>query len=115
MIQTLMAASAARAVSGNGAVVDTAAGLKTRSGKCRFTVDVTAASGTTPTLDISIRAELTDLPGKPLRTIGSLPQITAVGQYSVVLECTTEKMRMDWVIAGTTPSFTFSIEAVQEF
>lgn len=72
-------------------------------------VPVTAASGTTPTLDIVLE----DSPdnGTTWFTVATATQLTAVGQAAIRLGINTAfagRLRLRWTIGGTTPSFTFS-------
>lgn len=76
----------------------------------RFFMDVTAASGTTPTLDVDV-VEL--LPEGRERVLGSFAQITVVGTRELAVTDVpfTASLRIDFTIGGTTPSFTFSVDA----
>lgn len=96
----VLAASAERTATGNGASVevgDKAVG--------RLLLDVTARTGTTPTLDVTIQ---TSFDGVTWRTAGTFTQATATGQQRI--SCMLDRyVRAIWTIGGTTPSFTFSI------
>lgn len=71
-------------------------------------VDVTAVSGTNPTMDVVIQ-ETSDL-GTNWYSVYEFPLITATGSYvSPVLPLTGGRIRYVQTIAGTTPSFTRSI------
>lgn len=101
-------ASAARTVTGNS-------GIRVGYGPAvslRVQLDVTAASGTSPTLDVLIQDTLD---GVNFNTIGTFAQ--RVGVAREVITVTTafaDRVRYLWTITGTTPSFTFSlIEVVQ--
>lgn len=75
----------------------------------RAQLNVTAVSGTTPTLDVVIEDSLD---GTNWNVIGTFAQDTAVGRE--VINVTTpfaDQVRVRWVIGGTTPSFTFSVLA----
>lgn len=117
------------------------------------TVDVTAVSGTTPTMHVWLQASndngatwfdlpyemrLTDanasgtqatggqqppayLPtsaGAPVenttggRNINGSAAIAAVGKWVAIYRTFGDYVRARWIIAGTTPSFTFSVKAV---
>ena len=74
---------------------------------CIYT-DVTAASGTTPTLQIVLQSSpdgvqwFTHSAGATLNSVSQeLIKAENIGQYT----------RIAWVIGGTTPSFTFSVKA----
>lgn len=101
-------ASAARTTSSNsGALPDYGP-----ADKLRVQLNVTAASGTTPTLDVLVEDTLD---GTNYNTIGTFAQKTTTGRE--VINITTQfadSIRVRWTVAGTTPSFTFSVVVVQE-
>jgi phage gp36-like protein len=99
-----LASSAARTASGAGASVD----LGIKSG---LTLDllVSAASGTSPTLAVSIE---TSKDGSTWRTLGSFTQATAAGPQSKAFAGADRYVRVAWTIGGTTPSFTFSLSGL---
>lgn len=71
---------------------------------------VTAASGTTPTLDIDVQ-DSPDLVN--FFTARSFPQITAAGSFRLEIgNIIGRAIRIDVTIGGTTPSFTFEVIAV---
>ena len=83
-----------------------------------LTVDATAVSGTTPTLDLYLDRKGPD--GNYL-FIAHLTQLTAVGDEeasigpgATITEVLGETVRVRWVVGGTTPSFTASISLVGE-
>lgn len=83
-----------------------------------LTVDATAVSGTTPTLDVYLDRKGPD--GNYL-AIAHLTQITSVedeeasvGPGLTNTEMLGETVRIRWVVGGTTPSFTASISLVGE-
>ena len=93
--------SAARTTSGSSAATAGYAGATT----LRAQLNVTAASGTTPTLNVVVEDSLD---GSNWNTIGTFAQKTATGRE--VINITTpfaDRVRISWTIAGTTPSFTF--------
>lgn len=96
-----LAASAARTATGNGAVVEVG-----DKGTARVLLDVTARSGTTPTLDVVIQ---TSHDGTTWRTAHTFTQVTAVGQQRVSVPID-RFVRAAWTVGGTTPNFTFSIK-----
>jgi hypothetical protein len=69
-------------------------------------VKVTAVSGTSPTLDVTVQDGDSDPP-----TINRLawPQITAVGEYPAYLRTAKSHVRYVSKISGTKPSFTYSV------
>lgn len=71
----------------------------------------TAASGTTPTLDVKVQASADTITWYDEGT--SFTQITAASTPAVKkLTGLGLYIRYFWTIAGTTPSFTFSIQTV---
>lgn len=75
----------------------------------RVQLNVTAASGTTPTLDVVIEDTLD---GVNWNVIGTFAQKSGAGRE--VINITTpfgDTVRARWTIGGTTPSFTFSVVA----
>lgn len=84
-----------------GAAVDT-------NGKGDISLDlaVTAASGTTPTLDVALE---TSKDGVSWRSLGSFAQKTAVSSERKSFSGCDRLVRTNAVIGGTTPSFTFSV------
>ena len=100
-----IAPSAARTVTGSAAALPGSGGLAT----LRAQLDVTAASGTTPTLDVVLEDTID---GTNYNTIATFTQLTAAGR--LVVNVTTpfsDTLRARWTIGGTTPSFTFSVLA----
>lgn len=87
-----------------------------------LTLDVTAASGTTPTLDVklqeqdSLTLKWTDIPGAAFAqktaanqdTLKLYPGVTAAANRSVSTTIP-KAVRAVAAIAGTTPSFTFTL------
>lgn len=87
-----------------------------------FFLDVSARSGTTPTLDVKLQhvdgisGNFVDIPG------ASFTQKTAVGSDTLVVfpglvelanrkvsSALGDQVRIVWTVGGTTPSFTFSL------
>lgn len=97
-----LVASAARTATGTG---DTA---EMGEKSCmRLKLDVTAASGTTPTLDVIV--ETSPDGADNWQTVATFAQKTAVSSELNVFPGTDRFVRAKWTIAGTTPSFTFSL------
>ena len=94
-------ASAARTTSSNSGALD-ASGIRTVS----LLLDVTAASGTTPTLNVSVE-ESDD--GTTWRSVGAFAQKTAVSNERKSFAIAGDYYRVVWTVGGTTPSFTFSV------
>lgn len=96
-------ASAARTTSGNSGVITGYGPPKT----LRVQLDVTAASGTTPTLDVLVEDTLD---GTTFNTIGTFTQKTAVSREVINISIPfTDQIRIKWTIGGTTPSFTYAV------
>lgn len=101
--------SAARTVSGNSEWFDNPNGDALLS-----FLNVTAASGTTPTLNVKIQGE--DPNDGAAYDVGSVhAQLTAAGRNTLMLlpisSFLPARWRYAWTIGGTTPSFTFSLSA----
>lgn len=75
-------------------------------------IPVTAATGTTPTLDVSI--EESDDAGTNWYKVYDFPRITANGIYrSPTIQLTGNRVRYVQTVGGTTPSFTRAINRLQ--
>lgn len=103
-----LVASAARTASGDSGPLTGFAGATT----LRVQLDITAASGTTPTLDLVLEDTLD---GANWNTIGTFAQKVAAGREVINVTIPfTDTLRARWTVGGTTPSFTFSIAAFIE-
>lgn len=98
--------SAARTVTGSSAAVD----VSTHSDAIVL-LTCSAASGTTPTMDVKVQAsadmvnwydEGTSFTQIVAASTPAVKKLTGLGLY----------IRYFWTIGGTTPSFTFSIQTV---
>ena len=81
---------------------------------CSYTVNipVTAATGTSPTLDVSVQES--DDSGTNWQTVYSFPRITATGIYrSPKLAFNGNRVRYVQTVGGTGPSFTRAINRLQ--
>lgn len=79
----------------------------------RAQLDVTAASGTTPTLNVVLEDTLDG--GATWNTVGTFAQRTAAGREVVNITTPfTDRLRARWTVGGTTPSFTFSVVVYAE-
>ena len=67
---------------------------------------VTAVSGTSPTLDVSIQDGDSD---PPTTERLAWPRISAVGEYPAYLRTTKVNVRYTSIIGGINPSFTYSV------
>jgi hypothetical protein len=74
-------------------------------------VDVTASSGTTPTLDITVEWTPDGTNWFVSDTSDAFAQITAGKKTVKAFAVKAAQYRVKWTIAGTTPSFTFSVSA----
>lgn len=72
-------------------------------------LDVTEASGTSPTLDVTVQTK--DPNGKWYDLV-SFAQKIAVGQEAKAISVYGENLRIAYTVGGTTPSFTFSVTAI---
>lgn len=100
----ILQASAAKTTTGNGAGLTGYAAAR----NLVIQLEVTAASGTLPTLDVVIQDTVD---GTNWFTIATFTQATtttvAVQRVSTAF---TDQLRASWTIAGTTPSFTFNVK-----
>ncbi len=95
--------SLARTTSGNSGDIRVSGGESVRA-----QLNVTAASGTAPTLTVLVEDTLD---GINYNTIGTFAQKTGVGRDVVNITVPfSETLRVSWTIAGTNPSFTFSVD-----
>lgn len=102
--------SAARTATANGATKDVTAGKRVVTAY----QDVTAVSGTSPTLVTKLQDSIdngvtwADVDG------GAFAQVTGVGEayITVLLRRAANALRAVATIGGTNPSFTFKVEAV---
>lgn len=72
-------------------------------------LNVTAASGTSPTLNVKVQAQD---PAGNWYDILSFTQATAATKEAKQLSIFGDKIKVVYTIGGTTPSFTFSVTAV---
>lgn len=114
-------ASAARTTSGNSATLNV-------PGDCvgvHIVLDITAASGTTPTLDVRVQRfdylsqKWIDLPsaafaqktGTGTDDLVIYPGVAETANRSVS-DVIGKEIRLAWTIGGTTPSFTFTLSCI---
>lgn len=100
-------ASAARTVTGNSGNLPNYGAASA----LRAQLNVTAASGTSPTLNVLIEDSVDD--GATWNTVGTFAQRVATGRE--VINVTVpfgDVLRVSWTIGGTTPSFTFAVDWV---
>jgi len=75
-----------------------------------FFLDVTAVSGTSPTLDLYI--DIRDPASGKWVNQDKFTTVTSTGTYALALPIRSTKYRVSWVLGGTSPSFTFSVGVV---
>lgn len=105
-----VAGASAEASSAKTATGNSASALTNASGtNAHFIVNVSASSGTTPTLVVRVQIQdpvsstWVDLPG------AATASITSNGATLLSVNNLPRTYRLAWVIGGTTPSFTFSV------
>lgn len=80
-------------------------------GEALVFINVTAVSGTSPTLNLYVDT-YDFLSGQWFQHPVSIAQITAAGNTLVQLTNFGEQIRLRWQVGGTSPSFTFSASVV---
>jgi len=98
-------ASAARTTTGVGSWLSS-----DEFGAATLALDVTAASGTTPTLNVTV--ETRGSSADSARSVGTFAQKTAVSAERKTFPGFDNEYRVTWTIGGATPSFTFSVTGV---
>lgn len=108
-LQENLVASSARTASGNsGALTEWGAAKSLRA-----QLNVTAASGTSPTLDVVIEDSVDG--GSNWNAVGTFAQKTTTGREVVnITGLFGDQLRVRWTVAGTTPSFTFAVDCYSE-
>lgn len=100
-------ASAARTASGNSGTLPNYGAASS----IRAQLNVTAASGTGPTLDVVIEDSVDG--SSNWNTVGTFAQKTAAGREVInITGLFGDLLRVRWTIGGTTPSFTFAVDWV---
>ncbi len=107
MIQREIVPSAARTASGNSGLVACGDG---GNALC-VGVHVTAASGTSPSMALTITWSHDGVNFAAGETVTSFAAITAAKQTTLRTTPQAPFYRLEWVLTGTTPSFTFSANA----
>jgi len=107
LTETLVA-SAARTASGDSGSLTGWGAART----LRAQLNVTAASGTSPTLDVVVEDTVD---GTNWNTVATFAQKVATGRevvnYSGLFSDT---LRVRWTVGGTSPSFTFAVDCYSE-
>lgn len=108
--ELILLPSAARTADGTSAVFEAQ-----NATRVAVTLDVTAASGTSPTLDVKLQGK--DPASGEWFDIATFTQATGVTTETVWVgggadtEFLTRTFRVSYTIGGTSPSFTFSVGA----
>jgi hypothetical protein len=74
-------------------------------------INVTAVSGTSPTLDVILQESKDN--GITWEDIYHCPRFTAIGTYSLEHQIIGGRRRWSYIISGTSPSFTFAINTMR--
>lgn len=78
----------------------------------RVQLNITAASGTVPTLDVVVEDTLD---GTNWNTLGSFAQkVTTSREVINITSAFADRLRVRWTLGGTTPSFTFAVHMAAE-
>lgn len=105
----LMAAKAARTSSSNSGTAQQL-GAVGASQRIWAALHVFAASGTTPSLAVTVKSDNSVGFGSPTTQITFTSATTATSEVkSTAGAITDDYWRVDWTISGTTPSFTFAV------
>jgi hypothetical protein len=100
-----LSASAAKIVTGAATAVSGFAAAK----NLVLQLDVTASSGTLPTLDVIVQDTID---GTNFNTIATFAQKITTGREVIRLSTPfTDTLKVSWTIGGTNPSFTFSVKS----
>jgi hypothetical protein len=76
----------------------------------RGAVDVTAASGTTPSLTVNIQTSFDNGVTDAWRTVASFAAVTTVSTTAREVFAGLDRwVRATWTVSGTTPSITFGV------
>ncbi len=103
-LTTVLLASGVRTASGEGASTDLS-----NTKELIVTLDVTAVGGTTPTLDVKLQHSPDGVKWSDQGT--AYAQKTGVAREVKVFTQYHRYVKVVYTIAGTSPSFTFSVEA----
>lgn len=75
-----------------------------------FFLDISAGTGTTPTLDVTVQTY--NVLGNDWVTLGTFTQGTGVSTERITAEYLGERLRGYYAVGGTTASFTFSVGGI---
>ena len=85
----------------------------TKGGWVQIILNVTAVSGTDPTLDVKVQTDSSSSFGSP-SVGGGCDQIDDAGCFLLGVYCEEEYIRLNGTIGGTSPSFTIEAWAIPE-
>lgn len=101
--EELLVASAARTANGTAVSGEDFGSIN----RVRAQLDVTAVSGTTPSMTVVIESTLD---GTNWDALGTFTAKTAVAREVITINpWIGRQLRARWTVSGTTPSFTFSV------
>lgn len=102
--------SAARTTSGQSSAI-TPGGVapSSQSDTIALAVDVTAASGTTPSMTVSVEWSFDGTSFFVADTADAFTAITTTKKVVKLFDVKAPQYRVVWTITGTTPSFTFAV------
>lgn len=89
----------------NTAVLETSRSSRGVPADLVLYLNVTAVSGTSPTMDITINGIVDGV----AYSMGTFNQVTATGVERKVIEDAPKDIRLDAVLGGTSPDFTFDV------
>lgn len=101
-------ASAARTATGN----ETVARGTSDHNNLALTLNVTASSGTTPSLTLAVQWSADGTNFGAADPADAFAAVTGNGVVSKAFTVKAAFWRLAWTISGTTPSFTFTVDAV---
>lgn len=101
-------ASAARTTTGTGGTIT----IDAMAGRVTVLVNVTASSGTTPNMVVGLDWSLDGTTWFPADPTDVMTAITANGTAAKTFQVKGKFARTKWTITGTTPSFTFTTDAL---
>ena len=106
MSANTLVASAARTATGNSGAIAVGSG----AANLELELEVTAVSGTSPTLVLSVQwsDDGTNFGNNDGSTV-AFAAVTATGNVTKSIPVRAPYMQLVWTITGTTPSFTFTV------
>lgn len=104
---TVAVASAARTATGSSGSIDVG-----HQDFLSLMLDVTAVSGTTPSLTLSVEWSHDGATWFTADPVDTFTAVTASGKKVKLFQVKGTVARVTWTISGTTPSFTFSVTSI---